>query len=719
MRRGARTPRRTAAIFAGVILALAILGALLPDKLDVAGFGTPDSESTHTVERLHESLGYDPEPGMVILAEPEEGGSVTSASGRAALADVARQVRRDPDVGRVITPFENGGDDALLSEDGRSALVLVHFRAIGEKESEEPIDRIRDAVESDSLELKYGGFDVGFLDDNRVVQEDLLRAQVIVIPTLAIVLFFVFRGFSGALLTLAIGAVAEVGTFAGLTLLSQWIDVSAYALNLASVLGLGLAVDYGLFVVTRYREEVAAGRGEEEAVRVTMATAGRAVFYSGLTVAGACAALLLFPQNFIFSMGLGGVLTSLLAATAAVVVLPPLLPRAGRVKKRPATKVSGGGWYRWSAWVMRRAVPVAIVSSIVILALGIPAFDARWTFLDRQALPHELESREVADAIASDFVPNLDFPIVIAVDRTVAGDAVRLDSFQRDVARLPNAGLVGDPIRAGDGAAMIPLLSRAPPLSDESQQLVEDLRELDAPITVGARIADFVDLKQSIRDRAPAALTLVIVASLIVLFLLTGSVVLPVKALLMNALTLAAVFGLLVLIFQDGLLGIAGLLDFQGPAALETSMAVVVVGVTLGLATDYSVLLLSRIKEEHDAGHPNEVAVATGLERSGKVITNASILLALALMAGAASRVFLVKELVIGIAIGVLIDATIVRACLVPALMRILGNVNWWAPPALRRWHDAREARLARRRASATGSPVVRSDPSRSGRTAR
>jgi RND superfamily putative drug exporter len=717
VRRGARTPRRTAAIFAGVILALAILGALLPDKLGVAGFSTPDSESTRTVERLHRSLGFDPEPGMVALVMARDGGSATSAPARAALADVARQIRRDPDVGRVVTPYENGGDNALIADDGRSVLVLVHFREIDEKKSEAPIDRIRDDVESDSLDVTYGGFDVGFLDDNRVVQEDLLRAQVVAIPTLAIVLFFVFRGFSGALLTLVIGAVAEVGTFAGLTLLSQWIDVSAYALNLASVLGLGLAVDYGLFVVTRYREEIAAGRDEQEAVQVTMATAGRAVLYSGLTVAGACAALMLFPQNFIFSMGVGGVLTSLLAAIGAVVVLPPLLPRAGRVKKATPADVSGGAWFRWSAWVMRRAVPVALVSAIVILAAGIPAFDAKWTFLDRQALPHELESRHVADAIAADFEPNLDFPIVIAADPSLAADAARLESFQRDVARLPTVGLVGDPIRARDGTAMIPLLSRAPPLSDESQRLVEDLRAVDAPVSAGGRIADFVDLKDSIRERAPYALALVIVASLIVLFLLTGSAVLPVKALLMNALTMAGVFGLLVLIFQDGLLGIADLLDFQGPAALETSMAVVVVGVTLGLATDYSVLLLSRIKEEHDAGQPNEIAVATGLERSGRVITNASLLLAMALMAGAASRVFLVKELVIGIAIGVLIDATIVRACLVPALMRILGDVNWWAPRPLRRLHAALDARLARRAEPLlpTGSPEVRPDPSRSG----
>ena len=697
------TPRAVASVFVGVVLSLALLAALLPNKLNVAGFATPGSESTRTLEGLHDKLGYDPEPGMVILAESRSG-PVTAPAGRAAVEDVARQVRSDLDAGRVVTPFDRGGGNALLSRDRRSALILVHFTEIEERDTEAPIDRIRDDVDSAALDVKYGGFDVGFLDDNRIVEEDLVRMQLIAIPVLAFVLFFVFRGFRAGLLPLAIGAMAEAGTFAGLSLIGQFMDVSVYALNLASVLGLGLAVDYGLFIVTRYREEVAVDGDEPRAVRVTMATAGRAVLYSGLTVAGACAALLLFPQQFIYSMGIGGVLTSLLAASAALIILPPLLPHAGRLKKPSRADVSGGAWYRWSAWVMRRAVPVAIVSAVVIVAMGIPATSIEWTFLDRQALPGELDSRVVADAIAEDFEPNLDFPIAISVDRSVATDRGRLDALQREIARLPNAGLVGDPVRASDGTAMIPLLSRAPPLSDESQELVEDLRDLDAPIGVGARIADFVDLKASIRDEAPFALGLIVLASLFVLFLLTGSVVLPLKSLLMNFLTIAAVFGVLVGIFQHDLLGLASLIDFNGPAAIEVSIAVVIVGVTLGLATDYTVLLLSRGKEEHDAGRPNEEAVATGLERSGRVITNASILLAAVLLAAASSRVFLVKEFVIGVAIGVLIDATLMRACLMPALMRILGRLNWWAP------------QFMRRRAGGpvpTGNPAVQPDRSR------
>jgi uncharacterized membrane protein YdfJ with MMPL/SSD domain len=684
-----RRPHR-AALFAGVVLVLAVVAALLPDRLNVAGFATPGSESTRTLEHLHGTLGYDPEPGMVVLAEPRGPGAlVTDPRGRSAIRAVARQMRSDPDVGRVVTPSDPGGGGALLAKDRRSALILVHFREIEERDSAAPIDRLRDDLRSDALHLKYGGFDVGFLDDNRVVEEDIIRTQFVAIPLLALVLFFVFRGVRAGLLPLAIGAVAEAGTFAGLALGAQVVDVSVYALHLSAVLGLGLAVDYGLFIVTRYREEVAAGRGEREAVEETMRTAGRAVLFSGLTVH------LLDGHWRRAHVALG--------RGRGRGVLPPLLPRAGRLRKPAPADASGGAWYRWSAWVMRRAVPVALVSAAAIVAAGIPATGARWTFLDRQALPQELESREVAEAIASDFEPNLDFPIAIAVDRSVASDPARLRALQREIARLPSAGLVGDPVRARDGGAMIPLVSRAPPLSDESQRLVEDLRALDQPIGVGARIADFVDLKESIRDEAPFALGLVALASLVVLFLLTRSVVLPVKSLLMNVLTIAAVFGVLVAIFQHGLFGIADLIGFDGPAAIEVSIAVVIVGVTLGLATDYSVLLLSRVKEEHDAGAPNEVAVATGLERSGRVITNASVLLALALLAAAPSRVFLLQEFVVGVSIGVLIDATIVRACLMPALMRILGSLNWWAPRILRGGVGP----------APTGSPAVQPDRSR------
>ena len=703
--------RRAALGFVGLIAALAILSVALPDRLKVAGFGTPDSESARATDTLHRALGYDPEPGMAVLAHADE--PFTRAPARAALEDVARQIGRDRGVAHLEAPLRPGGSRILLSRDRREALILVHFKQPGEQAAAPVIDRIRGSVHSDSLRVQYGGFDVGFQDDNRIVRRDLLLAELIAFPILALLLIWVFRGLAAALLPLVIGGLAVLGSFAGLKLLAHVFDVSVYSLNLAAALGLGLAVDYGLFLVTRYREETARGSPSEEALKVTMGTAGRAVMFSGLTVAGACAALVIFPQTFIYSMGVGGALTALIAAVAALVVVPPLLPRVAqrtRPGSRTATRIerdlSAGLWYRFSRWVMRHPAPVAVISAIAMLGLAVPALHLRLTFLDSKALPHGLESRTVADTIARDFIPYLEFPISVAVRHPLAERPAAVDALQARLASLPGAGVVSSVQRAPDGTRLLQLLPRAPPLSQTSERLIADIRRLDPALLVGGRPADFVDLKASISSHAGPSLAVVTVATLIVFFFLTASVVLPIKAVLMNSLTVFAVFGVLVAVFQDRFAGIGSLFAYDGPNAIETSISVVVIGVTLGLATDYSILLLSRIKEEHDSGLGNEEAVAVGLERSGRVITNAALLLAVALIALAWSRVFLVQELVVGLAVGVAIDATIVRACLVPALMRMLGRANWWAPRPLRALVPA--ARSPRRPAASESPPSRR-----------
>ena len=700
-----RRRKRRAVAFAIAIVLLAGLGVVVPDELRVAGFATPDSESTQTLERLRDSFGHDPEPGMVVVAT--SAGRLGNSASRAEIEAVVAQIEADPDIARVQTPFGKDGERLLLARDRHSALIVAHFDEVGEEATEDGVARVRDTVDPGELELLYGGFDVGFIEDNKVIREDLLKTELIAFPLLAMILIFVFRGLRAAALPLAVGGLAVIGSFAFLSLLSHVLEVSVYSLNLAASLGLGLAVNYGLFLVSRYREEYARSGSESEAVGATMASAGRAVLYSGLTVAAACASLLFFPQQFIYSMGLGGVFTALLAAAAALIVVPALLPRVSRgAKVMPGTgpevvgdasELHGGGWYRFSRWVTRRAVPVALVSATVLIVAGIPAARVAWTFLDKTALPPGLESRTVADLIGEDFVPYLEYPIAVAIQEPLTpreGEALGAT-----FAALPGAGIVTDLKRASDGTGQLEVLPRGSPYSESTQQLIASMRALDEPIDVGGRAADYVDLRESIADRALPALIWLIATTLIIVFLLTGSVVLPIKALLMNALTLSAVFGALVLIFQDGVLGIADLIGFTGPAAIETTISVVVIAVTLGLATDYSILLLSRIREEHDAGAPNDEAVALGLERSGRVITQAAIIVAISNLALVSGRVFLVEELGIGIAVGVLIDATLVRACLVPSLMKILGNVNWWAPAPLRRaqvWLDSRvERRLS------------------------
>jgi RND superfamily putative drug exporter len=685
-----------------VIALLAVLGRAIPDELRVAGFATPDSESARALDRLHDGFGHDPEPGMVVLATSDR--SLTSADERARVTAVAEQIARDPDVARVTTPFGEDGERLLLARDRRSALILANFRDTGEEAAEDGIKRVKDNVDAGGLELLYGGFDVGFLEDNEVIRDDLVKVELIIFPVLALILILVFRGLRAAALPLAVGGLAVAGSFACLQLLSHVLEVSVYSLNLAASLGAGLAVNYGLFMVSRYREEYARCGSAHEAVDATMRSAGRAVMYSGLTVAAACASLLFFPQQFIYSMGLGGMLTALLAAAAALVAVPALLPRVSRGERLvpgrgpevtgSAAELTQGRWYRFSRWVTRRAVPVAIGSAAVLIVAGIPALRVGWTFLDKTALPPGLESRTVADRIGEDFVPFLEYPISVAIAEPLTPNEGQ--QLGARLAALPGAGLVTDYERAPDGSGALQVIPRESAYSATTQALIRSMRALDEPITVGGRAADYIDLRASIADRAVPALTWLIATTLLIVFLLTGSVVLAVKALLMNTLTLFAVVGALVVIFQDKVLGIASLIGFTGPAAIETTISVVVIAVTLGLATDYSILLLSRIREEHDRGASNEEAVALGLERSGRVITQAALIVAVSNLALVAGSVYLVEQLAIGIAVGVLVDATIVRALLVPSLMRILGDINWWAPAPLRRaqvWVDARLAR--------------------------
>jgi uncharacterized membrane protein YdfJ with MMPL/SSD domain len=689
-----RAPRLGLAGGALLAVAAAIAGATATDRLGIAGLSDPGSQGARTLSRLSRALGYQPEPGVVVLATSRT--SVRSAPTQVAIAGLARRISRDPAVGKVETAFGREGIPILVSRDGHKTALLVHLRNIPDTNLTAAIDRIRRDARAPGLHLAFGGFQVGVVDDNRITRSDLVRAELIAFPLLALLLILVFRGVVAALLPLAIGGFSVAVTAAALRLLSQAVDLSIFALNVAVLLGLGLGVDYGLFLVSRYREEAAARGPGNAAMYVTMATAGRAVLISGCTVAAASAALLLFPEQFIYSMGIAGVVVSLLSAGAALVIIPALFVVAGPrlTQGRRASAASGRDvrWSRFARYVVRRPVAIALASSLVIVGAGAVALGARWTFLDARALPRHLASREVADTLRTQFTPYLEFPISVAVRLDAERAGLSPSSLPAAIGRLPSAGLVGPLHRVSANTGFLQLLSRNPPLSAQSQGLVAALRGLPARVLVGGRIADFVDLKHSLRQRAPPAIALAALTTMILVFILTASLVLPVKAVIMNVLSLAAVLGLLVAVFQDNVLGIADLIAYDGPAAIETSVMVVVAALTFGLATDYSILLLSRIKEAHDAGESNEDAIADGMRCSGRVITNAALLLAVALLALASSRVFLAKQLTVGLAIGVLIDATIVRALLVPSLMCLLGRMNWWAPSPLRRLH----ARIAR-----------------------
>ncbi len=472
-------------------------------------------------------------------------------------------------------------------------------------------------------------------------------------------------------------------------------SISVFALNLVTGLGLGLAIDYSLFVVSRYREELARHGPGLTAMRRTMATAGRTVLFSSLTVAGALASLTVFPQRFLYSMGIGGALVALIAAAIALLVLPAILALLGeRVNAlspaflrdraaRDARPAGEGFWYRLSQLVMRFPARIAIASAAFLIALGIPFLSINFTSVDAQVLPEAASARQVDDALRADFPPFHDSPIVLEADGLDRQGAAALAA---EVASQPGIDSVNPPVALDGSRYAIEAISTEPPLSDASQHLVERLRALPNGAAVTGFTAHYVDLQDSLVDHLPLVLAIVVVVTFIVLFVMTGSVVLPIKQVLMNALGLSATFGILVLIFQDG--RFEDLLGYQSQGGLESTQPLLLFAVAFGLSTDYGVFLLARIKEARDGGYDDRESVAVGLERTGRIVTAAALLFAIAIGAFVTSQVVFIKEVGVGTAIAVLIDATIIRALLVPSLMRLLGRWNWWAPAPLRRLHE-------------------------------
>jgi len=435
-----------------------------------------------------------------------------------------------------------------------------------------------------------------------------------------------------------------------------------------------------------------------EAMRRTMNTAGRTVLFSSLTVAAALASLMVFPQRFLYSMGLGGTLVALLAATIALTVLPAVLALLGhrvnawapkflqRRAERDATVTESGFWYRLSHFIMRRPIGVATATAALLIVLGIPFYSLKFTSVDAQVLPESASARQVDNVMRAQFPPFRDTPNLLLVENATPQ---ALATIQREVSQVEGIGEVQPPQRLGNGDAVIQAYSKQSYIDDTSRNAVKTIRDLPVPegsqLLVGGAAAGFVDLQSSLISHGPIALAIVIVATLIVLFLMTGSVILPVKQLVMNALNLSAVFGILVFVFQDGRL--EGLLDYRGQGALEQTMPILLFAVVFGLSTDYGVFLLSRIKEAHDSGIRSSEAVAVGLERTGRIVTAAALLFAIAIGAFATSQIIFIKENGIGTALAVLIDASLIRALLVPSLMELLGDWNWWAPRPLRRLH--------------------------------
>jgi putative drug exporter of the RND superfamily len=688
-------PKLVLATVGAFALLAVVIGHNVEQHLKAAGFTDPSSESEQATSVLRDSLGYDPNPAIVLVVRSPDGGPLNPRDPgvRRDVGRLSAEVAKVEHVGRVVNPLRDRRAGAeLVAKDGQS-LAIAAYLSTNDIEDAGGIaaEQVKVLAEASPLEVAEGGFAQGFNETNDQTRKDLTTAELIAFPVLALLLLFVFRGVVAAGIPLLIGGISIVGTLFVLRLMSEFVDTSVFALNVATGLSLGLAVDYALLMVSRYREEIAGGGATEEAHRRTVVTAGRTAVFSGLTVAAAMAALIFMPQRFLYSMAVAGSSVAVLSSLIAILVVPSLLALLGKridalsIRRGPAVSDTSDGWYRLARGVMKRPLAVALGSGALLLAAAAPLLWTTLTGPSAEAVPPNQPSYDAYRYLEGHYPRSLTEAVTVAVD----GDANRrqLTAFHREIEGVGDV-VRGTPfIPAGRNVAYANFALSEPALSDASQDAVHEIRELAPPgaatVLVSGNSARFIDQKQSLLEHAPLVVAIIALTTLVVLFLLTGSVLLPLKTLVMNSLTLGATLGILVLAFQEGWLDAP--LDYSGPAAIEVTSLVFLFAVIFGLATDYAVLVMARIKERHDLGDSNEEAVAIGIGRTGRVITAAALAIAIVFLAFGVSTVFFVKQIAIGMAFGVMIDATIVRALLVPSLMRLFGEWNWWAPKPLRR----------------------------------
>jgi RND superfamily putative drug exporter len=684
-----------------LVLLVAVVGAAIAAAF---GFGVsknlwpyqakdPATQSVQATNRFQAAAGRQIDAGVVALVKS---GDVHTTAARRRVDQVEAELRREPDVA-VVRSFYSTGNEAMVSRDGRSTYVLVYFRPLSDKVLKNVAQQIESRF-AGQRDVQLGGGAVANAQVNTKVSHDLEHAELLAFPFIFLLSLLFFRSLLAALLPPLLGGLAIVVTFFVLRIVSQFVDLSVFALNFVTGMGLGLAIDYSLFMVSRYREEAAAGGFGLEALTRTLQTAGRTIIFSSLTIAAAVASLMVFPQSFLYSMGIAGAIVALLAATLALTVLPALLgvlgPRVNafapkrlqRAAEREARPAQRGAWYRLSRLVMRRPALIASASAAFLIVLGLPFWHITFIQADARVLPATASARQVNDALNTQFPPNRTSPLEVVVG--ARSTSPQVEQLTARVSRLRDVSAVAPPQGVGNRYTLLAVAPSQGPLTSATERLVKNVRRIHEPFYVGVagETAAFVDLEHSLAVHLPIVFGIVIGSTLIILFLFTGSVVLPIKAVVMNFLSLSAMLGILVWIFQDGHL--EGLLSFHSEGALDATQPIFLFAVGFGLATDYGVFLLSRIKEAHDAGVPNSEAVAIGLERTGRIVTAAALLFAVAIGAFATSEVVFLKELGLGAALAVLIDASIIRALLVPSLMELLGSANWWAPRPLRRLHD-------------------------------
>lgn len=697
---------RLSLLVALVITALAVFaGSGVADRMGSGGWEDPDAESTYATKALEREFPAS-QPNLLLLVDSGRL-SVDDPAVAAEAGRLSDRLMAEKGVTGVGSYWQTKAP-ALRAEDGREALIAARIEG-DEKTAAEVLDRIAPEFRGAQgpVEVSVGGPIAVRHEMQSIIQEDLLRAELIALPVTLVLLVMVFGSAVAALLPLGLGIVAILGTNAVLRGITELTDVSVFAQNLTTALGLGLAVDYALFIVRRFREELAEGAEVRDAVGVTLRTAGRTVLFSALTVAVSLAAMLVFPQYFLRSFAYAGIAVVLLAAAAALILLPAALMLLGhRVnaldlrrllrRRRPsgaadrstaagASAEQGAGWGRTAALVMRRAPLFAFATTAGLVLLGLPFLGAQFGTADHRQLPSSAESRVVQENIRDGFPGSPSGGLEVFAE-TAATPAEYAD-YRSRISGLPGVLRVDGPVTSGEHAYFT-VLAKGEAVGEDAQRVVREIRAepaaFDTSVTGAAAV--LVDSKDSIADRLPWAAAIIVVVTLLLVFLLTGSVLIPVQAVVLNALSLTAMFGAVVWVFQDGHL--SGLLSFTATGDIETTLPVLMFCVAFGLSMDYGVFLLSRIKEEYDRGGDHEQAVAFGLRRTGGLITAAAVILAVVMVGIGTSRVTNTKMLGLGIALAVIMDAMVVRSLLVPAVMKLTGKATWWAPAPLRRFHE-------------------------------
>lgn len=676
-------PRRILLAAFGFVLLAGVLGGPVAGSLQTGGGFTPqDAGSARAVELIQAATGQQAAPGVVVLIDVPDG--PMSAPGRARIAEIERALTAVPGIASVAS-LRSTSDARFVSADGSRTYVAGTLRADADD------DLVAEAVQerfADAPGVQLGGALISQTQLGETIGADLGRAELFAFPLLVLLSLLFFRG-RAAWLPLIVGLTTILGTFLAMSAVNQVYGLSIFALNLVIGLGLGLAIDYTLFLVSRFREELGRSGPGAEAIHATLATAGRTVAFSAVTVSVALITLTLFPLGFLQSMGIAGAIVALVAGAAALLVTPALFALWGvklERSRRRARADAEGGWYRLAHGVMRRPGVVAAVTAAVMIALALPSLRAEWTPVDASVIPTDKSSRLVADALRRDFPGQSATPLIVAL-QAPAGDRDGVAAYAAGLRKLDGVQRVAQPRSLDARTWQVDVAVRGAPEGAAAQRLVTELRDRDAgyAVFVGGAAAEFVDQQATIGSQLPVVVGLLVALTLVILWLMTGSVILALKAIVMNVLTVASALGVLTFIYQDGRL--TDVLNYTPNGGIEPTDFLVTAVLVFALSTDYGVFLLGRIKEAHDAGRTDTEAVALGLERTGAVVTAAAVMLAVAIGVFSTSSISFIQQIGIATATGVLLDAFVVRALLVPSLMALLGRWNWWSPGPLRRLH--------------------------------